>query len=211
MYIFTRIVETDGEMDVVLPTVMELQKVASDVAGLNVVAWSGGLGFRNGTLMFSVAYERVSDRAAATGKLAGSKAWADANRQLIPHIRSVEPDVLAQIIKGGSIGGQIPAGAVINSIQSRLAAGADWAACLQWAVEQAEINEKLCGVPGNVAYAVYGELGTINMYTGFPNAEAAEAARDAWVSSPEWMEHFLNGGAFAMEGSVLSRQLTKIN
>ena len=210
MYLFNRTIETTGEMDVIVPVLLDLKKIAHDAAGIDVTVWVGWNGFRNGTVIFTVPYATVTARSEATAKLGASKAWADANRKLIPHVRSFEPDVLMQYLKGGTFAASVPVGAVVSMIQSQLAQGADWMKTLEWAMSMAELNEKLTGATANLGYVVFGQLGGLNQFSGFVNAAAAEAARDTQLSSPEWMPMFLKGGEFAVAGSVLSRQMTKI-
>lgn len=210
MYVFRRTVETSGEMDVVIPLAVELKEIAKKEAGIDVTVWAGGLGFRNGTLVFSVPYASVADRAVATGKLAMSKAFADGNRKLYPHVRDIAPDEMAQYIKGGSVAGSVPVGAVVSLIESQLAQGADWMKTLEWALSVAELSDKITGTTHNVAYVVYGQLGRLITMAGHADGAAAAAAREAMVAHPEWMPKFLEGGQFAAAGSVESRLMTKI-
>ena len=201
MYLFNRTFETTGQMAKIVPILLDMKKAVQD-AGVEGTFWIGGNGFKNGTVIFSANYATLADRAAATAKLAAEK--------FNPYLRDKEPDVILQYVKGGVTAAVIPVGAVVSSIRSELAQGADWMKTLEWATAVAELNEKLTGVPANLAFVTFGGLGGLVQFSAYANIEAAEAARNAQMASAEWLPLFMKGGAFALAGSVLSRQMTKL-
>lgn len=209
MYLFNRTIETTGEMAKILPILIDMKKAVQD-AGVEGSFWIGGNGYKNGTVIFSSPYATLADRAAATAKLSANKSVAAFYEKFNPYIRDKEPDVILQFVKGGIATAAIPVGAVVSLIKSELAQGADWIKTIEWATAIAELNEKLTGVPANLAFVVFGQLGGLVQFSGYANIEAAEAARDAQMASAEWMPLFLKGGEFALAGSVLSRQMTKL-
>ena len=209
MYLFNRTFETTGQMAKIVPILLDMKKAVQD-AGVEGTFWIGGNGFKNGTVIFSANYATLADRAAATAKLAANKSVAAFYEKFNPHIRDKEPDVILQYVKGGVTAAVIPVGAVVSSIRSELAQGADWMKTLEWATAVAELNEKLTGVPANLAFVTFGGLGGLVQFSAYANIEAAEAARNAQMASAEWLPLFMKGGAFALAGSVLSRQMTKL-
>jgi hypothetical protein len=118
--------------------------------------------------------------------------------------------VILQYIKGGTFAAQVPVGAVVSTIQSQLAQGADWMKTMEWAMELAELNEKISGTQSNLGMVLFGPLGGFVHFSGFANAAAAEAALDAQNANTEWLPLFLKGAPFVLAGSVLSRQMTKL-
>ena len=209
MYLFNRTIETTGEMAKIIPILHDVKK-AGLAAGVDYTIWIGGNGYKNGTVIFSANYATLADRAAATAKLGASKAMVEVNQKIIPYIRDKEPDVMLQYVKGGVTAAVIPVGAVVSSIRSDLAQGADWIKTLEWATAVAELNEKLTGVPANLAFVTFGKLGGLVQFSAYANIEAAEAAEDTQMASAEWFSLFMKGGEFALAGSVLSRQMTKL-
>jgi hypothetical protein len=196
-------------MGKIVPILHDMKKAIQD-AGVEVTFWIGGNGYKNGTVIFSANYATLADRAAATAKLAASKSAAALSEKFNPYIRDKEPDVILQYVKGGVTAAVIPVGAVVSSIRSDLAQGADWIKTLEWATAVAELNEKLTGVPANLAFVTFGKLGGLVQFSAYANIEAAEAAEDTQMASAEWLPLFIKGGEFALAGSVLSRQMTKL-
>jgi hypothetical protein len=118
--------------------------------------------------------------------------------------------MIIQYLKGGTFAAAVPVGAVVSLVQSQPAQGADWPKRLEWAMAMAELNEKISGVTANLGMVIFGQIGGLVQFSGYANAAAAEAAREAQLASAEWLPHFIKGGQFALAGSVLSRQMTKI-
>jgi hypothetical protein len=209
MYLFNRTIETTGEMAKIGPILQDMKK-AVDAAGSNATFWIGGAGYKMGTVILTAPYENLADRAEVMAKLATSKAVTEANQKLISYTRNVEPDMIIQYLKGGTFAAAVPVGAVVSLVQSQPAQGADWPKRLEWAMAMAELNEKISGVTANLGMVIFGQIGGLVQFSGYANAAAAEAAREAQLASAEWLPHFIKGGQFALAGSVLSRQMTKI-
>jgi hypothetical protein len=209
MYLFNRTFETTGEMAKIVPILHELKKAVL-ATGVDPTIWIGGNGYKNGTVILTTPYATLTERAEATAKLATSKAIPELSQKLTPYIRAQEPDVILQYIKGGTFAAQVPVGAVVSTIQSQLAQGADWMKTMEWAMELAELNEKISGTQSNLGMVLFGPLGGFVHFSGFANAAAAEAALDAQNANTEWLPLFLKGAPFVLAGSVLSRQMTKL-
>jgi hypothetical protein len=209
MLLFNRTVQTTGD----LPTIMPLLKEISDICKANDVpmnVWVGGNGFVIGTVVFSVGYESLAARSAATTRLMAAKGWWEVNRKMREHMSSAEPDTILSYIRGGSLGNAIPVGTIVQSNQFQLAQGADWMGTLKWANEFAEMHTKMTGVDVNIAHTLLGVLGGIVMISGYPNAEAIDTQRAKVSASSEWMTKFLEGAKFAMAGTIIQRQMVKI-
>lgn len=209
MLLFNRTVQTTGD----LPTIMPLLKEISDICKANDVpmnVWIGGNGFVIGTVVFSVGYESLAARSAATTRLIAAKGWWEVNRKMREHMSSAEPDTILSYVRGGSLGNAIPVGTIVQTNQFQLAQGADWMSTLKWANEFAEMHSKMTGVDVNIAHTLLGVLGGIAMISGYPNAEAIDTQRAKVSASGEWMTKFLEGAKFAMAGTIIQRQMVKV-
>ena len=57
---------------------------------------------------------------------------------------------------------------------------------------------------------LYGVLGGVGLLTGFANAAAVDEYLSKLLASAEYLPKFLEGGQFAMAGTVMQRHLVKI-
>ena len=210
MYLLNRMVVTHGDMEAVMPVVQEVAAVMKHEAGIPFHVWAGGNGFVTGTIGFSVAYESLAARAEVTAKLAASKAWWAAGRNLRALANSVEPDTLYRYTLGGTMGAGIPLGTVVTQNQFQLAQGADWIVFVNWAHEYAELCKKITEIETHVLSTCYGKLGELTMLTGLPNAAAADERSAKLMASAVAMPKFLECTKYALAGSVMQRQLVKI-
>jgi hypothetical protein len=172
--------------------------------------WVGGNGFVIGTVVFSVGYESLAARSAATTRLMAAKGWWEVNRKMREHMVSADPDTILSYIRGGSLGNAIPVGTIVQTTQFQLAQGADWMVTLKWANEFAEMHTKMTGVDVNIVHSLLGVLGGIAMISGYPNAEAIDTQRAKVSTSGEWMTKFLEGAKFATAGTIMQRQMIKV-
>ena len=210
MLLFNRSVITTGDMEALMPLVQNLAAIVQKEAGTTVHVWAGGNGFVTGSLGFSIAYETLAARSAVTAKLGASKPWWAANRQFREHVVSMEPDTINKYIRGGTMGPNIPLGTTVQQTQFQLAQGADWMATLKWVVEYVELTKKITGVDSNILHSIYGVLGGVGMLTGFPNAAAVDEYRSKLIANPDYLPKFLEGGQYALAGTVLQRHIVKI-
>ena len=172
--------------------------------------WVGGNGFTAGTAIFSVGYESLAARAAATSRLMAAKGWWEVNRKMREHVLSSDPDIIMNYVRGGSLGAAIPVGTVVQTNQFQLVQGADFMGALKWANEFAELHTKVTGVEASIVHTIYGVVGGMGMITGFPNFEAIDASRAKAVASAEWMTKYMEAGKFAMAGTVMARLMVKV-
>ncbi len=201
--------ETTGEMAKIVPILHDMKKAVQD-AGVDATVWIGGNGYKSGTVILTTPYATLTERAEATAKLGANKSVGAVYQKLMPYIRAQEPDVILQYVKGGTFAATVPVGAVVSTIQSQLAQGADWMKTMEWAMELAELNEKISGTQSNLGIVMFGPLGGFVHFSGFANAAAAEAALDAQNASTEWLPLFLKGTPYILAGSAMSRQMTKL-
>ena len=192
-----------------MPLLQEITAItkANDVP-MNV--WVGGNGFTAGTAIFSVGYESLAARAAATSRLMAAKGWWEVNRKMRDHVLSSEPDTIMNYARGGSLGAAIPVGTVVQTNQFQLVQGADFMGALKWGNEFAELHTKVTGVEASIVHTIYGVVGGMGMITGFPNFEAIDASRAKAVASAEWMTKYMEAGKFAMAGTVMARLMVKV-
>ena len=209
MLLFNRTIQTSGDLPAIMPLLQEITAItkANDVP-MNV--WVGGNGFTAGTAIFSVGYESLAARAAATSRLMAAKGWWEVNRKMRDHVLSSEPDTIMNYARGGSLGAAIPVGTVVQTNQFQLVQGADFMGALKWGNEFAELHTKVTGVEASIVHTIYGVVGVMVMITGFPNFEAIDASRAKAVASAEWMTKYMEAGKFAMAGTVMARLMVKV-
>ena len=207
MLLFNRLVVTTGDMPAIMPLVQEIVSIANG-AGNPLQAWAGSNGYVAGSIGFSAAYESLAARAEAGTRLVAAKGLWEVYRKMREHTVSMEPDMILNYVRGGSLGTAIPVGTVVQQNTFQLAQGADFMATLKWANEFADLNKALTGVDGSILYTIYGALGGVGFLTGYPNMAAVDAARAKMT--PEWMAKFLEGSKFGMAGSGMQRTVTKI-
>ena len=207
MLLFNRLVVTTGDMPAIMPLVQEIVSIANG-AGNPLQAWAGGNGYVAGSIGFSAAYESLAARAEAGTRLVAAKGLWEVYRKMREHTVSMEPDMILNYVRGGSLGTAIPVGTVVQQNTFQLAQGADFMATLKWANEFADLNKALTGVDGSILYTIYGVLGGVGFLAGYPNMAAVDAARAKMT--PEWMAKFLEGSKFGMAGSGMQRTVTKI-
>ena len=207
MLLFNRLVVTTGDMPAIMPLVQEIVSIANG-AGNPLQAWAGGNGYVAGSIGFSAAYESLAARAEAGTRLMAAKGLWEVYRKMREHTISMEPDTILSYVRGGSLGTAIPVGTVVQQSSFQLAQGADWMATLKWANEFADVTKAVTGVDLNILNSTYGVIGQVGFLAGYPNMAAVDAARAKM--NPEWMAKFVEGGKFAMSGTVLQRMVTKI-
>jgi hypothetical protein len=207
MLLFSRLMVTTGDMPAVMPLVQEVVSIANG-AGNPLQAWAGGNGFVAGSIGFSAAYESLAARAEAAAKLMAAKGLWEVYRKFREHSISMEPDMILNFERGGSMGTAIPVGTVVVQNYFQLAQGGDWMATMKWANEFADLNKALTGVDFNIIRTIYGTLGQVGFLAGYPNVAAVDAARAKM--NPEWMAKYLEGSKFAATGTVMQRMMTKI-
>jgi hypothetical protein len=209
MLLSNRTVLTNADLPKMMPLLQEFSSIckANDIP-LNV--WVGGNGYVMGTVVFTVGYESLADRFNSNAKLMASKDWWETNRKFREYTISIEPDTIMNFVRGGSMGSAIPAGTLINSSQFQMTQGADWLATLKYVNEYAELSTKVNGVDVSVVHTTHGVLGGVGMISGYPNAEALDAARAKSAASNELTAKFLEGGKFAMAGTVMQRTMIKV-
>ena len=190
-----------------MPLVQEIVSIANG-AGNPLQAWAGGNGYVAGSIGFSAAYESLAARAEAGTRLMAAKGLWEVYRKMREHTVSMEPDMILNYVRGGSLGTAIPVGTVVQQSSFQLAQGADWMATLKWANEFADVNKAVTGVDLNILSTIYGVIGGVGFLAGYPNMAAVDAARAKM--NPEWMAKFVEGGKFTMSGTVLQRMVTKI-
>ena len=207
MLLFNRLAVTTGDFPVIMPLVQEVISIAKGV-DVPLQAWAGTNGYVWGSIGFSAAYESLAARAESGPKLMAAKGWWEVNRKMREHTISMEPDTILRYVRGGSLGTAIPVGTVVVQMSFQLAQGADWMATLKWANEFADVTKAVTGVDLNILNSTYGVIGQVGFLAGYPNMAAVDAARAKM--NPEWMAKFVEGGKFAMSGTVLQRMVTKI-
>jgi hypothetical protein len=193
----------------IVPILHEIKK-AVVATGVDPTIWIGGNGYKNGTVILTTPYATLTERAEATAKLGANKSVEAFAEKFHPYIRAQEPDMIIQYVKGGTFAATVPVGAVVTLVQSQLAQGADWMKTMEWAMELAELDEKITGTQSNLGMVLFGPLGGFMHFSGFANAAAAEVALDAKNANTEWLPLFLKGTPFVLAGSVISRQMTKL-
>jgi hypothetical protein len=210
MLLFNREIQTTGDLPAIMPLVQEFVGIAKSV-GVPLQAWLGSNGCVAGSMSFSANYESLAARADGTAKLIAAKGWWETLRKFREYAVSSEPDNIYTYVRGGTTGVEIPVGTVIQRNYFQMGtAGGDFLGAIKWMNEFAELTKSISGVDSNIIVSTYGALGRIGMFAGYANAAQIDEARAKLSANAEWFPKFIEGGKFAMPGSVMQQHIVKI-
>ena len=210
MLLFYREIQTTGDLPAIMPLIKEFVGIAKSV-GVPLQAWAGSNGCVAGTLAISANYESLAARADATTKLMAAKGWWETARKFREYMVSSQPDLIYSYVSGGTAGGEIPDGTVVQQNYFQLnATGGDFLAAIKWMAEFVELTKSITGVEASIINTIYGTLGQIGFFAGYANAAQVDEARAKLAANAEWVPKFLEGGKFAMPGSVMQQHIVKI-
>jgi hypothetical protein len=209
MLLFNREIQTSGDFEKLMPIIQESISIANGV-GVPLNAWAGSNGCVPGTLVFGAVYESLAARAAATAKLQSTKSWWEMGRKFNEFVVSAQPDNIYNFVRGGSTGAEIPNGTVVQQNYFQIAQGGDFLAALKWMNELVDLGKNITGVDSNIVHTLFGTLGAIGYFAGYANAAQIDEVRAKIAANTEWFPKFLEGGKFAMAGTVVQRHIIKI-
>ena len=210
MLLFNREVQTNGDLPAMMPLLQEFVSVAKS-AGTTLHVWAGGNGCVPGSLLFASNHESLADLSEVGAKLQTSQAWWDALRKFREFDTTAQADTVFNYIRGGAVGPEIPVGTIIQQNYFQLsAAGGDFLAAVQWMTELVELTKSITGVEASIINTIYGTLGQIGYFAGYANAAQVDEARAKLSANAEWFPKFIEGGKFAMPGSVMQQHIVKI-
>jgi hypothetical protein len=210
MLLFSREIQTTGDLPAMMPLVQEFVAIAKSV-GVPLHVWTGTNGCVAGTMTFNSMYESLAARADATTKLTAAKGWWETLRKFREYAVSSQPDTIYNFVRGGTVIVEIPVGTILQLNQFQLnATGGDFLAALKWMNEFADLTKSITGVDANIIHTIYGTLGQMGYFAGYANAAQIDEVRAKVTANAEWFPKFLEGGKFAMPGSVMQRHVVKI-
>jgi hypothetical protein len=210
MLLFSREIQTTGDLPAMMPLVQEFVAIAKSV-GVPLHVWTGTNGCVAGTMTFNSMYESLAARADATAKLTAAKGWWETLRKFREYAVSSQPDTIYNFVRGGTVIVEIPIGTILQLNQFQLnATGGDFLAALKWMNEFADLTKSITGVDANIIHTIYGTLGQMGYFAGYANAAQIDEVRAKVTANAEWFPKFLEGGKFAMPGSVMQRHVVKI-
>ena len=210
MLLFHREIQTTGDLPAMMPLVQEFVAIAKSV-GVPLHVWAGSNGCVAGTMQFNTMYESLAARADGTAKLMAAKGWWETLRKFREYAVSSQPDNIYNYVRGGTEIVEIPVGTIIQQNYFQLnATGGDFLAALKWMNEFADLTKSITGVDANIIHTIYGTLGQMGYFAGYANAAQIDEVRAKVTANAEWFPKFLEGGKFAMPGSVMQRHVVKI-
>ena len=210
MLLFNREIQTTGDLPAMMPLIQEFVNIAKSV-GVPLQAWLGTNGCVAGSMAFSANYESLAARADGTAKLMAAKGWWETLRKFREYAVSSEPDNIYTYVRGGTTGVEIPVGTVVQQNYFQLnATGGDFLAAIKWMTEFVDLTKSITGVEASIINTIYGTLGQIGFFAGYANAAQVDEARAKLAANAEWFPKFLEGGKFAMPGSVMQQHIVKI-
>ena len=210
MLLFNREVQTNGDLPAMMPLLQEFVSVAKS-AGTTLHVWAGGNGCVPGSLLFASNHESLADLSEVGAKLQTSQAWWDTLRKFREFATASQADTVFNYIRGGAVGLEIPVGTIIQQNYFQLsAAGGDFLAAVQWMTELVELTKSITGVDANIGNSIFGTLGVIGYFAGYANAAQIDEARAKLAANAAWFPKFIEGGKFAMPGTVVQRHIVKI-
>ena len=210
MLLFHREVQTTGDMEKIMPIVQDFVRMANSV-GMNLHTWAGYNGCVAGTVQFNVNYESLAEGAELTAKLQNVNGWWETLRKFREHVMSTGVDTIYNYVRGGTANADIPVGTIIQQNYFQLsAAGGDFLAAIKWMTELVELTKSITGVDANIGNTIFGTLGQIGYFAGYANAAQVDEARAKLAANAEWFPKFMEGGKFAIPGTVVQRHIVKI-
>jgi hypothetical protein len=210
MLLFSREIQTNGDMPKIMPLVQEFVDIAKSV-GVPLRVWAGSNGCVAGSMAFTANYESLAARAEGTAKLGSAKGWWETVRKFREFGITSEPDNIYAYVRGGTANPEIPLGTVIQQNYFQLnATGGDFLAAIKWMNDFADLTKSITGVDANIINTIYGALGRIGMFAGYANAAQIDEARAKLIANAEWFPKFLEGGKFAIPGTIMQRHIVKI-
>lgn len=210
MLLFHREIQTTGDLPAMMPLVQEFVDIAKSV-GVPLHVWTGTNGCVAGTLTFNSMYESLATRADGTAKLMAAKGWWETLRKFREYAVSSQPDTIYNYVRGGTENVEIPVGTIIQQNYFQLsAAGGDFLAAIKWMTELVELTKSITGVDANIVNSIYGTLGQIGYFAGYANAGQIDEVRAKLTADAKWFPKFMEGGKFAIPGTVVQRHLVKI-
>ena len=210
MLLFYREIQTTGDLPAIMPLIKEFVGIAKSV-GVPLQAWAGSNGCVAGTLAISANYETLAARAEGTAKLMAAKGWWETGRKVREYVVSSQPDLIYSYVSGGTAGGEIPDGTVVQQNYFQLnATGGDFLAAIKWMNEFVDLTKSITGVEASIINTIYGTLGQIGFFAGYANVAQIDEARAKLSANAEWFPKFIEGGKFAMPGSVMQQHIVKI-
>ena len=210
MLLFYREIQTTGDLPAIMPLIKEFVGIAKSV-GVPLQVWAGSNGCVAGTLAISANYESLAARAEGTAKLMAAKGWWETGRKFREYMVSSQPDLIYSYVSGGTAGGEIPDGTVVQQNYFQLnATGGDFLAAIKWMTELVELTKSITGVDANIVNSIYGTLGQIGYFAGYANAGQIDEVRAKLTADAKWFPKFMEGGKFAIPGTVVQRHIVKI-
>lgn len=210
MLVFFREFITNGDPEQVMPIVQELAALGKK-HGVPLSIWSGSNGHVFGTIGVSVRYESLSARAAAGAKLYADKQFIAVGRRLQEvMIGAPGPDMINNIVRGGEGNQQSPLGTVVTQNQFQLANSGDFLKALTHLNEMADLVKKLVGIDPMIGHTLYGPLGGVGTFSASANFAQVDEVLAKLLVNDEYMTKFLEGGKFALPGSITQRHMVKI-
>ena len=210
MLLFSREIQTTGDLPAMMPLVQEFVAIAKSV-GVPLHVWTGTNGCVAGTMTFNSMYESLAARADGTAKLMAAKGWWETLRKFREYAVSSQPDTIYNFVRGGTVIVEIPVCTILQLNQFQLnATGGDFLAALKWMNEFADLTKSITGVDANIIHTIYGTLGQMGYFAGYANAAQIDEVRAKVTANAEWFPKFLEGGKFAMPGSVMQQHIVKI-
>ena len=210
MLLFNREIQTTGDLPAMMPLIQEFVNIAKSV-GVPLQAWLGTNGCVAGSMAFSANYESLAARADGTAKLMAAKGWWETLRKFREYAVSSQPDTIYNYVRGGAENIEIPVGTIIQQNYFQLsAAGGDFLAAIKWMTELVDLTKSITGVDANIGNTIFGTLGQIGYFAGYANAAQIDEARAKLAANAEWFPKFMEGGKFAIPGTVVQRHIVKI-
>jgi hypothetical protein len=208
MYLFSRILTTQGSPRQVLPWVTQITDHVNANSPLAVSAWLANFGAPLGTVGWSTIVESQSALVDGTAGLMTDSAYLDLVEAGAPLVVGPGEDHLRQLVYG-SPGEPPPLGAV--AVTTTATAVVDrMGEAVTWSIEIAQHVEAVIGSPIAVLLDSYGTMGQITWIGVTENMAAADAAADKTAADASYLGKLADSAGLFIPGSGHRTQLTRI-
>jgi hypothetical protein len=208
MYLFSRILTTQGSPRQVLPWVTQITDHVNANSPLSVTAWLANFGAPLGTVGWSTIIESQSALVDGTAGLLADGAYLDLIEAGAPLVVGPGEDHLRQLVYGAP-SEPPPLGAV--AVTTTATAAVDrMGDAVAWSIEIAQHVESVIGSPIAVLLDSFGTMGQITWIGVTENMAASDAAAAKAAADAAYIGKLAASAGLFIPGSGHRTQLTRV-
>ena len=208
MQLFTRRVQMVTTTEAMAYAV-EMQALATRVAGREITLWNGLFGGPVGSLFYSTRAEGIADMAAVSATMAGNAEYMAKVDGGAKFRAGPTEDSLGTPLYGELSGDQPPVGAYASIVMAEID-NAMYEEALAWGADMAAFAEETTGLPGMFLSNDYGAFGGVTWISVAMDGAGVDAARGKLYGNPEYLKRLGTTKGMFRPGSGLQALITRI-